>query len=117
MAVVARRYDMLLVPPLQLAQTDSGNPRNVAAGVDSVGRSRRYRSRFFCFEHFTPLSFSGSPPLNCTRLAGTVKIYFIPRTQKRTDARPTARSNQWRSTNYGCGKRVCPFFGNPFLGA
>src|SRR5262245_18358514 len=57
MAVVARRDDMLFVPPLQLTQAYPRNPRNVAAGIDPVPRGRKHQSRFSCFEHLTPLSY------------------------------------------------------------
>ena len=55
-ALVTRRYHLLLIPPLQLSQADACHFRDVAGRELLVGQPR-INPNLFCFEHKKPIAF------------------------------------------------------------
>ena len=56
MPLMAGADHLLLIPPLQLAQTNAANLADFAGGV-SLSGGRRIKFDLFCFEHFGQILF------------------------------------------------------------
>ena len=63
--LMTRRHNFALIPPLQLAQADVGDARNIAAGEIFLGRGT-FRTGLFCFEHGRRFPFDSYDLTDCS---------------------------------------------------